>query len=80
MADESVIQRRFTITIPRTIREMLNLREGEELHWTVENGRIIIVPKNLKEFGSRFTGSHSYKTPSDKQDVEKTFLGLVEEE
>ena len=38
------VTRKYQITIPKRIREMLNIRVGDKLAVRVEGGRIIIEP------------------------------------
>ena len=44
MSEESVIGRRYTLVIPKTIREELTLKEGQRVLIHVEEGKIIIEP------------------------------------
>ena len=44
MSEESVIGRRYTLVIPKTIREELTLKEGQKVLIHVEEGKIIIEP------------------------------------
>jgi AbrB family looped-hinge helix DNA binding protein len=44
MSEESIIGRRYTLVIPKTVREELTLKEGQRVLIRVENGRIIIEP------------------------------------
>jgi len=44
MSEESVIGRRYTLVIPRAIREELALKEGQRVLIRVENGRIVVEP------------------------------------
>ncbi len=41
---ETRIGKRFTIIIPKHVREMLGLREGQRLRIHVEDGKIVIEP------------------------------------
>jgi len=44
MSEESVIGRRYTLVIPKTVREELGLVEGQGVLIRVEGGRIVIEP------------------------------------
>jgi AbrB family looped-hinge helix DNA binding protein len=44
MSEESIIGRRYTLVIPKAVREELTLKEGQRVLIRVENGRIIIEP------------------------------------
>ncbi|MEM1570001.1 MAG: AbrB/MazE/SpoVT family DNA-binding domain-containing protein [Candidatus Bathyarchaeia archaeon] len=44
MSDESVIGRRYTLVIPKAIREELALKQGQRVLIRVEGKRIIIEP------------------------------------
>ena len=44
MSEETVIGRKYTLVIPKAIREELNLKQGQRVLIHVENKRIIIEP------------------------------------
>jgi len=44
MSEESIIGRRYTLVIPKAVREELTLKEGQRVLIRVENGRIVIEP------------------------------------
>jgi AbrB family looped-hinge helix DNA binding protein len=44
MSEEVVIGRRYTLVVPKSIREKLGLKEGQRTLARVEEGRIIIEP------------------------------------
>jgi len=44
MSEEAVIGRRYTLVIPKAVREQLTLRQGQRVLICVEGGRIIIEP------------------------------------
>jgi len=67
------IQRRFTTTIPKKVRERLGLKEGMELFWDVEEDRIVIYPKAYKSLGGMFKGKVEYSTQL-KEKVDKSFM------
>jgi AbrB family looped-hinge helix DNA binding protein len=74
LVEESTIQRRYTLTIPKKIRESVGIKEGEKVFWRVENGEIVITPKTFEIFHARFPGASGYISEKDKQDVEEAFL------
>jgi len=41
---KSKLKRGYKITIPKSIREALNIKENSELEWRVEDQKIIIEP------------------------------------
>ncbi len=73
MVERTVVQRRFTVTIPKKIRERLGIREGMELLWDVEGDRIILKPVSLMDLVARFEGAVDY-TEEVKEEVERLFL------
>ncbi|MCD6480016.1 AbrB/MazE/SpoVT family DNA-binding domain-containing protein [Candidatus Bathyarchaeota archaeon] len=73
MVERTVVQRRFTVTIPKEIRERLGIREGMELLWDVEGDRIILKPISLMDLVGRFEGAVDY-TEEVKEEVERLFL------
>jgi len=73
MVERTIVQRRFTVTIPKKIRERLGIREGMELLWDVEGGRIILKPVSLMDLVARFEGAVDY-TEEVKEEVERLFL------
>ena len=44
MSEESVIGRRYTLVIPKAVREELTLKQGQRVLIRVEGKRIIIEP------------------------------------
>ena len=72
--EESEVQRRYTVTIPRRIREALALKEGSKVAWQVDKGRIVITPKGFKILKDRFKGKSRYETLRDKEQVEKAYI------
>jgi len=78
MVERTVVQRRFTVTIPKEIRERLGIREGMELLWDVEGDRIILKPVSLMDLVARFEGTVDY-TGEVKEEVERLFLQRHEE-
>ncbi len=67
------IQRRFTTTIPKKVRERLGLKEGMELFWDVEEDKIVIYPKAYRSLRGIFEGKIEYSTHV-KEKVEKSFI------
>lgn len=41
------VRRKGIVTIPETIREELDLREGDHLVATVEDGRLVLIPASV---------------------------------
>lgn len=74
MVENSIVHRKFTLTIPKRVREELNIREGMEILWRVEDNKIILEPKTFRSLHGRFKGSARYATEKDKQEVETVFL------
>ena len=74
MMKKTEVQRRFTTTIPRQIREKLGLKEGMELLWDVEDGRIVVYPRAYSSLKGILKGKVEY-TRELKEKVESTFLG-----
>lgn len=72
--EKSEVQRRFTTTIPKRVREALGLREGTGLYWEVEEGRIVVYPATYSSLNGVFKGKVDY-TRRTKQEVEQWFLG-----
>lgn len=44
VSEESVIGRRYTLVIPKAVREELTLKEGQRVLIRVEGGRIVVEP------------------------------------
>jgi AbrB family looped-hinge helix DNA binding protein len=74
MTEKTSIQRRFTLTIPKPIREKIHLEEGMDIFWDVKEGKIILTPRSFQTFHERFKGRPKYETKKDKEEVEKAFL------
>lgn len=74
MTEITSIQRRYTLTIPKSIRKKLQIEEGMEIFWSVEEGKIVLTPKTYKIFHERFTGKPKYETEKDKKEVEEAFM------
>ena len=57
---QTVITSKYQTTIPKAIRENLNLSINDALEWKVENGKIVVLPtqKNFLKFRNAIkTGS-----------------------
>jgi len=48
---ESRISKKFLLTLPRAVREALNLRVGDTIEWHVERQRLIVRKKVAKREG-----------------------------
>jgi len=48
------VQRRNLISLPREIREQLNIREGDVLDARVEDGKLIMKPYKLVPAGQAY--------------------------
>jgi len=79
VTEVSTIQRRFTVTIPKEIREKLKLKEGMSLQWNVEEDKIIVQPVTVGNLLNRFEGKLEY-TREVKGDIEKLFVSLCSKE
>ena len=56
MAVKVVVGKKGCITIPKSIRELVGIKEGDVLTLTVENGRIVLEPErrvSLSEVAKR---------------------------
>lgn len=42
-----VLSSKGQITLPKELREELNLRPGDQMYYTVVEGQIVITPKNV---------------------------------
>ena len=71
--DRTVGQRRFTTTIPKSIREKLDLKEGTGLFWDVESGRIVVYPASYSSLSGMFKGRSGYSKEA-KERAESWFL------
>ena len=74
MTEITSIQRRYTLTIPKSVREEINVKEGTEVLWSVKEGKIILIPKSFKVFHERFAGKPKYETEKDKEEAEEAFM------
>lgn len=74
MTEKTSVQRRYTLTIPKSVRKKLNIEEGMDIFWSVEEGRIILTPRTFEIFHERFQGKPKYVTEKDKKEVEEVFI------
>jgi len=74
MTETTSVQRRYTLTIPKSVREKIDIKEGMEVLWSIKEGKIILIPKSFKAFHERFAGKPKYETEKDKEEVEEAFL------
>ncbi len=44
---ESVLSAKGQVTIPKEMREALNLRTGDQLIYSLVDGEIVVTPKNI---------------------------------
>lgn len=72
--EKSRIQRRFTLTIPRSIRKAANLKEGDVVYWSFVNGKIILTKPSFKVFRSRFKVGFKPLSEAEKEVLDKIFL------
>jgi AbrB family looped-hinge helix DNA binding protein len=73
--EKTEVQRRFTTTIPKKIREKLGLKEGTGLFWDVEEGRMVVYPATYSSLDGVLKGKVEY-TRGVKEQVEERFLGF----
>ena len=50
---QSVITSKFQTTIPKDVRERLKLSIHDTLDWSVDNGRIVVLPVHKKFLNHR---------------------------
>lgn len=80
MTEITSIQRRYALTIPKSVREKIRVKEGMEILWLVRDGKIILVPKSFKVFHERFEGKPNYETEKDKEEAEKSFIKEISDQ
>lgn len=70
------IGRRYTIVIPKPLRERLGLREGQLSEMRLEGGRIIITPRSEDPFRrlSELIGGVVYDDDAERM-AEKWLMG-----
>ena len=71
--EKTEVQRRFTTTIPKSVRERLGLKEGTGLFWEVEDGKIVVYPASYSSLSGMFKGRAGY-TRERKEEAERWFL------
>jgi AbrB family looped-hinge helix DNA binding protein len=72
MSEDTVIGKRFTLTIPKSIREDINLQEGQRVLIRIEGGKIIIEPLPMDpEAVLKEIVKESYKEESDEKLAEE---------
>jgi AbrB family looped-hinge helix DNA binding protein len=71
--EKTEVQRRFTITIPKSVRKRLGLKEGVSLFWDVEDGKIVVYPATYSSLSGMFKGRSGY-TRERKGETERWFL------
>jgi AbrB family looped-hinge helix DNA binding protein len=71
--EKTEVQRRFTTTIPKNVREKLGLKEGTGLFWEVEDGKIVVYPASYSSLSGMFKGRSGY-TSERKEQAERWFL------
>lgn len=76
MSEVVRIGKRYTIVIPKKIREKLGLKEGQSTEAKVEEGRLIITPKAQDPYKrlSKLIGDVTYDERAEKK-AEKWLLG-----
>ncbi len=70
------IGKRYTIVIPKTIRQKLGLKEGQLSEIKLEKGKIVIIPKAMDPFHrlSELIGDIEYNEETERK-AEKWLLG-----
>jgi len=70
--EEAIIGKRFTLVIPKSIREELGLKEGQRVLVCVEAGRVIIepLPENPLQVLESIIGK-PYSEATDEEKAEK---------
>ena len=71
--EKTEVQRRYTTTIPKGVREKLGLKEGTGLFWDIEDGRIVVYPASYSALSGIFKGKSGYSEES-KERAERWFL------
>ena len=75
--EKTEVQRRFTTTIPKKVREALGLKEGTGLLWEVEEGRMVVYPATYSSLNGVLKGKVDY-TRKAKEEAEEWFLRQAE--
>lgn len=66
---KSKITSKFQITIPREIRDRLNLRVSDAIEWKIEKNRILVKPVNRPFL--KYKGSIKIDAGDIKEDILK---------
>lgn len=74
MTEKTTVQRRYGLTIPKSVRKKLGIEEGMDVFWSVKEGKIILTPRTFEVFHERFKGEPRYVTEKDKEEVEEVFM------
>ena len=77
MLERTEVQRRFTTTIPKRVREALGLKEGTGLFWEVEEGRMVVYPATYHSLRGVLKGKADL-TREAKEAAEEWFLREAE--
>jgi antitoxin PrlF len=59
-------------TIPQPVRVALGLREGDELAYVIENGRVILTKARMESAEDPFRAFHEWDSDADR----KAYAGL----
>ena len=65
MIISSKITSRARTTIPRSVREALSLRQGDELAYQMERGRVIVTKAILKQVENPFATFGEWASEND---------------
>jgi AbrB family looped-hinge helix DNA binding protein len=72
MSEDTIIGKRFTLTIPKAIREEIELQVGQRVLLRIKEGNIIIEPLPLDpEAVLKKIVKESYKEESDEKFAEE---------
>jgi antitoxin PrlF len=58
------------VTIPKAIREALNLRQGDQLHWDLDDGGVrvrLVIPLDLTYLRGVESGLQEWASPEDEE-------------
>jgi antitoxin PrlF len=67
MIISSKITSRARTTIPRSVREALTLRQGDELAYQIERDRVIVTKAILKHVESSFATFGEWASENDRR-------------
>ncbi len=73
MSEEITIGKRFTIVVPKAIRGILGLREGQKAILSAEEGRIIVepLPEDPYKVLARTLGDFRYEEARHEKKAEE---------